>query len=117
MPETFIIVKDQFPALHSWPGCPYEEVAFLRNPHRHIFHVTVKIRVNHDDRDVEFFMFKNALSDMLHSLYANRDLGSMSCEMMCNKIKQDLGYNYFSAVDIHSISVFEDDENGAEVVF
>lgn len=117
MAETFIIVRDQFPALHSWPDCPHEEVAFLKNPHRHIFHVEVKVRVGHDNRAIEFFMLKNALSKMLHDLYSHRYLGSLSCEMLCNNIKTDLRYNFPVPLDVHSISVFEDNENGAEVVF
>ena len=117
MPETFIVVSDQFPALHAWTDCPYEEVAFLRTPHRHVFHVKVKVKVTHDDRAVEFFMLKNSLSKMLHDLYAHRDLGSLSCEMLCHNIKNDLRYNYPDPLEIHSISVFEDNENGAEVVF
>jgi hypothetical protein len=115
--KTFIIIKDQFPALHAWDKCPFEEVKFLRWPHRHMFHVTLKIRVTHDDRDVEFFMVKNQLSKMLHDLYANRNLGSMSCEMLCKKIRSDLRFNVDVSLDIHSIIVSEDNENAAEVVF
>lgn len=117
MEISYIIIKDQFSAIHAWDKCPFEEVKFLRWPHRHMFHVTLKIRVSHDDRDLEFFMVKNALSKMLHDLYANRNLGSMSCEMMCKKIREDLKYNVDVALDVKSISVFEDNENGAEVVF
>jgi hypothetical protein len=118
MAETFIIVKDQFPALHAWVDCPFEEVSFLRTPHRHVFHVTVKVKVDHDDRAVEFFMLKNTLSSLLHDLFAHRDLGSKSCEMLCHDIKDSLKLNYDEGpLNIHSISVFEDNENGAEVVF
>lgn len=117
MSETYIIIRDQFPALHSWPECPHEEVAFLRNPHRHMFHVEVKLVVDHNDRAIEFFMFKRVLSQVLLDLYANRDLGSKSCEMLCNDLRHVIFYNYPEKVTIKSISVFEDGENGAEVVF
>jgi hypothetical protein len=117
MSETYIIIKDQFPALHAWLDCPYEEVAFLRNPHRHIFFVQVKIEVFHDDRDVEFFMVKRVLSNLLLNLFSNRFLGSKSCEMLCTEIRDIFYLNYPNDIIIHSVSVFEDNENGAEVVF
>jgi hypothetical protein len=43
----------RFSALHSWPGAP-ERVLYLATPHRHLFHVRIEWRVEHDDRDVEF---------------------------------------------------------------
>jgi len=51
---TNIIINLEFEATHCWPECPIEEVAFLRSPHRHVFHVQMKRDVAHDDRDVEF---------------------------------------------------------------
>jgi len=117
MPKTFVIVRHQFPALHAWTNCPHEEVSFLRHPHRHMFHVEVKVEVKHEDRDVEFFMLKNCLTQMIHDLYAHRDLGSRSCEMLCHEIRDSLHLNYPEPLYIHSISVFEDNENGAEVIF
>jgi len=117
MPRTFIIVKAQFPALHAWVDCPYEEVAFLRYSHRHVFHVEVEIEVSHDNRDVEFFMVKNVLSRLLHDLYENKDLGTKSCEMLCSDIKRNLELNYPYSLDIYSVAVFEDNENGAKTFF
>jgi len=110
--RVFVIVKSAFEAVHSWPECPIDEVAFLRHPHRHIFHVTVKIEVSHDDRDVEFIVFKRKVNEYLEAFYSGKDIGRESCEMIAKEI-----ISYFSEkYSIHSVSVFEDNENGAEVV-
>jgi len=115
--ETYVIIKDQFPAFHAWSACPYDEVAFLRQPHRHMFHIQIKIKVSHYNRDVEFFMIKNTLAKILHESYVNQFFGDASCEMLCKNIKQDLVSNYPILLNIHSIQVWEDGENGAEVIF
>ena len=105
MPKTFIIVKTQFQAFHNWPNAP-EEVKFLRNPHRHIFYVTVKFIVHHDDRDKEFFIEKRKLDNFLSGCYGPGLMTGKSCEMLCKEIAD------YSKADF--VSVFEDNENGAE---
>ena len=47
MGKIFVVVKTEFEGFHSWEDAP-DEVSFLRNLHRHIFHVTAKWKVNHD---------------------------------------------------------------------
>jgi len=105
--KSFVIIKTSFPAVHSWPGCPFDDVAFLRTPHRHVFHVTVKFLVYHNDRDIEFIRKKIEIDAFLLS-YKNKDLGMTSCEMLCEQIQGTFGADY--------VSVFEDDENGAELI-
>jgi len=112
--ETLIVVISQFEGIHSWPDCPYEDVAFLRHPHRHIFHVIMKIEVYHDDRELEFIRIKRELEEILLTFYHGKDLGSMSCEMLAEKLGMHfIGFSY----PVHMVSVFEDGENGAEVYF
>lgn len=111
--NRFIVVKTQFEAIHCWPGCPHDEVAFLRNPHRHVFYVTCKASVHHDDRDIEFIMLKHQVASMLCRLYGvlparTTDMGMTSCEMICTDLLKNIPVLNF-------VSVFEDDENGAEV--
>ncbi len=108
MKETFVIIKTQFSAIHSWEKCPIKEVAFLRNKHRHVFHVTMKIKVNHNDRDIEFIQAKNRLNHWLRANWEQQDLGQMSCEMMAETL-----FTFFS--DVKSVEVMEDNENGAIV--
>ena len=110
--KKYIIIRTQFEAIHSWPDCPIEEVSFLKNPHRHIFHVEIKIKVSHNNRDVEFIQAKRILNEFLQQTYNEKDIGHLSCEMICEDIQQN-----FAGWSSHSISVFEDNENGAEIIF
>lgn len=105
---TYIVVKTTFEATHHWPECPIEEVAFLRHPHRHIFHTTVKWLVSHTDRDKEFIVQKRLLEDYITQAYARRFLGRKSCEDICMEILTTFP-------DAAFVSVHEDNENGAEV--
>lgn len=102
MPKTGIIIKATFQATHWWPDCPFEEVAFLRNTHRHVFHVEVTIETN-KDRGLEFFMEKNKLNEFL-SQFEGTHLGSLSCESLAEMICKHMEANM--------VSVFEDGENG-----
>jgi len=56
----YIIIKTQFEALHCWPDCPYEDVEFLKNSHRHIFYVTVKFKINQTLIDIFFTSLLNS---------------------------------------------------------
>ena len=80
--------------------------------HRHIFHIEAKKEVFHDDRDVEFIMFKRDLQDYLKQMYYKPDMrthmfGAMSCEMIAKII-----LNQFNCT---AVTVWEDLENGAIV--
>jgi hypothetical protein len=97
-------VKLQFEGIHCWPGCPFEEVKFLRSPHRHVFHVTATKVVTHDDRQVEIIMLKRAMEDWAK---ADIDFESQSCEMIAKDMVEQFG--------LSSCEVLEDGENGAVV--
>ena len=114
MIKTNVIVKLQVDGIHNWPAAKnvFPEVAFLSDMHRHIFHITAKKAVNHDDRDVEFIMFKRDLIDYLHSKYfvlndRTHVFGAKSCEMIARELLE-----YF---DCEKVMVSEDGENGAEI--
>lgn len=112
--KTNVIVKLELDGMHNWPDARrvFPEVGFLADIHRHIFHITAKKRVTHSDRDVEFIMFKRDILEYLYDKYYRQDyrshfFGAMSCEMIATELLQ-----YF---DCEYVSVFEDNENGAEV--
>lgn len=110
--KTQIYVTFQKEGIHKYPNAP-EGVEFLRYPHRHIFHFRVDIDVFHNDRDIEFILFKRELE----GLYENGtlELDYKSCEMMADDL-----YNYISVTypgrDV-TIQVSEDNENGAKVTY
>ena len=85
------------------------DVSFLGYPHRHIFHFKVWIEVFHDDRDIEFILFKRELE----GLYTDGilQLDYRSCEMMADDLADYIKVNYPGRHLI--ITVSEDGENGA----
>lgn len=102
----------QVEGLHYWGSCPFEEVAYLRDPHRHVFHVKAYKRVSHDDRDTEFIMLKHAIIEYLNSAYYDStskmlNFGPMSCEMIAVELIESFG--------LSACEVSEDNENGALV--
>lgn len=105
--RTQIIITFQFSAIHAWPGCDVPSVPYLKYPHRHVFHVEMKKKVTHTDRDVEFIDFKEQVLRWVGSNWEGKDLGSMSCEEMAGFLKDLFLCSY--------VKVMEDGENGAEV--
>jgi hypothetical protein len=119
--SSFIVVKTTFEALHRWGNCDIEEVIFLKHNHRHIFHVHMVLPVDHDDRALEFFMVQKEIKDIVVDLYnVNNsiclELGNRSCEMVCKDIIEEFLKNH-PQLDWIRVSVFEDDENGAGVMW
>ena len=113
MTETTVFVTTHFTGFHHWPEAP-EEVAFLRNRHRHVFGVKVEVQTDHSDRDVEFFILKKSVDDSIQNvvLPTLEEQPSRSCEMMAHQLYhllQNLGYI------VKSVEVNEDGENGAVV--
>lgn len=110
--RTKIFCTLQVEGLHCWPECPYEEVKYLRDPHRHVFHIKATKKVTHDDRDVEFIMLKHKIEDYFYEKYFDSDLrlmnfGSMSCEMIAKEL--------IAKFNLLRCEVSEDGENGAIV--
>lgn len=112
--RTSIIVRLQIDGMHNFPAAKelFPEVGFLADGHRHIFHIEARKEVFHDNRDVEFIMFKRDIQDYLRQMYYKPELrthefGPMSCEMIAKEILKQF--------DCISVSVWEDLENGAIV--
>jgi hypothetical protein len=112
--RTYVVVRLQVDGMHNFPAAReiFPEVGFLADRHRHIFHVEAKKEVFHDDRDVEFIMFKRDIQDYLKQMYykpetRTHEFGPKSCEMLAKEI-----LNQFDCV---TVSVWEDLENGAIV--
>ena len=61
-----IVVNLQFEGVHRWDRADsIPEVSFLKNPHRHIFWVTLKKEVSHADREIEIIQFKRQVLEYL----------------------------------------------------
>lgn len=110
--QKLIWVTFQKEGIHCYPAAP-EGVEFLKHPHRHMFHFRVGIQVFHDDRELEFILFKRELE----ALYAEEtlQLDYKSCEMMA----EDLGKYIIAQYPNRflEIEVSEDGENGCKVTY
>ena len=115
-----IRVLNRFAGLHCWPEAP-EQVKFLRDLHRHEFYIHTEIEVEHEDRELEFFIFKETIDEIIDAQFGSeriKNLGRLSCEEIATRIHQEL-INRLPYLGSRSatISVFEDNENGAVVNF
>ncbi len=104
-----IFITFQKEGIHCYPDAP-EGVEFLKHPHRHVFYFRVEIGVFHDDRDIEFILFKRELEGLYNGDGPLR-LDYKSCEMMVNELFSYIRKKYPNRV--LKIEVSEDGENGA----
>lgn len=101
----------KYPAALTDPGL--KDVEFLGYPHRHIFHFRVSISVTHNDRDIEFILFKRELEN----LYADgtMQMDYKSCEMLAEELITYIAETYPKRKI--EVSVSEDNENGATLTW
>jgi hypothetical protein len=116
--RRWIEVSFQKEGIHKYPAAltdpnlatgDWDDVSFLGNPHRHIFHFYVRIQVTHNDRDIEFIQFKRWLERQFDSGVMNIDY--KSCEMLAEDLINVIAARYPDRP--MEVRVFEDDENGA----
>lgn len=109
-----VLARTQFEGFHYWADAP-DEVAFLRQLHRHMFHVEVVIPVEHDDRDIEIILLKRTLDEYCSSLTEKIKTEGWSCERIASTLALMLAnkYNFDSCV----VQVLEDNENGGTVIY
>lgn len=109
-----IIVTGEYDGFHWYEGAP-EEVAFLKNRHRHLFKWRAEIQVFHDERELEFFMVKATINRQIIPFITQIDnLGS--CEEQAARIVKGL-INMYGADRWISVEVSEDGENGGAFSF
>lgn len=117
MPKTVSITTEvyctlQVEGLHHWPNCHIAEVSYLKDLHRHVFHIKAHKQVTHSDRDVEFIELKHKINYYLKQEYwdGNQRLmhfGAQSCEMLAKEL--------ITKFNLSKCEVSEDGENGAIV--
>ena len=90
-------------------------VAFLANPHRHIFHFRVSIDVWHNDRDIEFIQFKRWLIALYNGQDSVLELNYKSCEMIADDLYVQIAARYPNRCV--TIEVSEDGENGCSIAY
>lgn len=109
-----IWITFQCEGLHRYPAAADDpnlsDVSYLAHPHRHVFHFKVWIQVWHDDRDIEFIIFKNWCKGLY--LDGVLDFNYKSCEMLADDLAAKIKNKY--PARYCRISVAEDNENGCE---
>lgn len=98
--------------IHRWDGCNIAEVQFLKNDHRHLFHIRAWKEVKHDDRDVEFIELSHNITRYLKDKYWSTThqclyFQSMSCEMIAKEL--------MTHFNLCKCEVLEDGEGGAVI--
>lgn len=114
MLKNYVVVKAQFEGFHYWKDAP-EEVKFLRDLHRHIFHVRVEVPVKHENRDVEIILLKQFINDTCSILTEPIKKKGLSCEQIATMIAKIVAMRY--DVDRCAVEVLEDNENGGISVY
>ena len=111
MSKMFAVSKIVVPGMHRWANAP-EEYSYLSSPHRHLFYIRCYMSVDQPDRAVEFISMGEQVKKFLYDTFNNIDgkllFGSLSCEQIATQILNKFRFNI--------VSVYEDDENGAEFI-
>lgn len=112
-----IWVHFQKEGIHKYPAAlnepALEQVQFLGYPHRHVFHFRVEVQVFSDDREIEFILLKRELEGLYET--GTLQLDYKSCEMLCDELAEYM-LNKYPGREL-SISVSEDNENGATAIY
>jgi len=115
MKQSFIKIRTQFEGFHHYPGAGKidNRLRFLETLHRHIFYVEVTMSVNHNDREIEFFLAKWALEEFLHNTFQSYK----SCEMIADDILENHLFPTYGNKRHYNISVSEDNESDGIVTW
>lgn len=103
----YIKIKTQFEGFHKYEDAP-DSVMFLRDYHRHLFNVEVKIKTNHANRDIEFFIIKDLIDKYLVSFTGWKEKFAASCEQVAESLFMYLKGKNLKVVQVE---VQEDQEN------
>lgn len=113
--KRMIWVTFQKEGIHKYPAAltdpALQDVSFLGHPHRHMFQFKVAIDVYHNDRDIEFILFKRWLESLFEEKTIHIDYKSV--EMLADDLYNQIASKFPGRNVI--INVSEDGENGCEI--
>lgn len=104
-----IIVRFTIPGTHQWVNA-FPQVSFLRNIHRHIFHVAAYFEVHDNDREIEFIYKEREIKAFLLQKYGDNgecNFGTLSCE--------DIAMEILVQFHANRVEVNEDGQGGAVI--
>lgn len=111
---TFVTVRFEIVGFHHWSGAPPAR-DYLASNHRHKFYIEVSVEVTHDDREIELHDLLIFCKRNFTSTAAGENFSDQSCEMIAKHLLNSVTREYGSRRV--TVSVFEDGEVGAEVIF
>jgi len=105
--DSSIVIKLQVEGLHRWADCPLKEVAYLKDLHRHTFHISCSFKVSHGDREIEFIKQKHIINALLKQTFADSQYDCLNFDRMsCEHIAVWL----LEKLQCEAVSVGEDGE-------
>ena len=110
--KKLIEVNLQVEGIHRWKDCNIADVDYLKEYHRHIFHITANKAVRHNERDIEIIQFKRSIQSFLSFKFSQMNgvlfFDNMSCESIAELIAREFKCSM--------VKVLEDNENGAIII-
>lgn len=117
--KSFIFVKTQKEGFHFWKDAP-AQISFLRNVHRHIFFIETYISIKHNNREIEFFMFKKEVESMITNIWYKYNLDNIGCSgVSCEMISNELRTKIIELYPKREVRIYvsEDNENGSYIEY
>lgn len=109
-----IWIKFASERVHHWPDAPQDYLhAHLANPHRHLMHVQVEVRVDEANRQMSFEGLRDNAIRVFDVVVP--PTSPFSCEEMALRIGTGLLAND-PGLNLMSVGVSEDGESGARWV-
>lgn len=103
--KTTVWITTSFIGWHRWKNAPLISQQYLKEYHRHVFHVKLGVLVE-ASRQVEFIELKDYINEYIKQAWSNQYFDD-SCEVIAHRL--------FGMFDAEFVEVSEDGENGARV--
>lgn len=117
MNKKWIKIQFQKEGIHRYPAAledkSLEGVSYLGYEHFHYFYFYVTVEVFHNDRDIEFQLFRRWCESQFKEDIIKIDY--KSCEMLCEELIEKIKEKYPNR-DI-KVEVYEDNINGSVVEY
>lgn len=102
-----VITYNIIQGFHHYPNAP-KFCEYLKERHRHLFHITCKFLVSHNNREIEINEMQNKIEKYLKAKFGNIcEFGKRSCE--------DIAQELLNEFECSEVTVLEDNYGGAKI--